>query len=51
MSAALSYGFSPMHTHGILAALSTGGIVFAFHGFKQAAEMAGEAKNPNTAIQ
>ena len=50
MSAALSYGFSPMHAHGILAALSTGGIVFAFHGFKQAAEMAGEAKNPNTAI-
>lgn len=50
MSAALSHGFSPMHTHGILSALSTGGIVFAFHGFKQAAEMAGEAKNPNKAI-
>jgi amino acid transporter len=50
MTTALSHGFSPMHSHGVLAALSTGGIVFAFHGFKQAAEMAGEAKNPNKSI-
>ena len=46
----LQFGFAPMHIHGILAALSTGGIVFAFNGFKQAAEMAGEAQNPSKAI-
>ena len=47
---AMSQGFAPMHMHGILGALSTGGIVFAFHGFKQAAEMAGEAKRPYIAL-
>ena len=47
---ALSKGFAPEHIHGILAALSSGGIVFAFNGFKQAAEMAGEAKNPGKSI-
>lgn len=44
-SAFMAEGF-----HGVLAALSTGGILFAFNGFKQAAEMAGEVKNPKTAI-
>lgn len=42
--------FSPNGWHGILAAITTGGIVFAFNGFKQACEMAGEAKNPNQAL-
>jgi amino acid transporter len=50
LKTALSKGFAPMHMHGILGALSTGGIVFAFHGFKQAAEMAGEAKRPHIAL-
>lgn len=42
--------FAPYGWHGILAAVTTGGIVFAFNGFKQACEMAGEAKNPNRAL-
>lgn len=37
-------------THGLLSAISTGGIIFAFNGFKQASEMAGEAANPARAI-
>lgn len=37
-----SYGLQ-----GMLGAIATGGIVFAFNGFKQACEMAGEAKNPS----
>lgn len=40
-----TYGF-----HGILSAISTGGIVFAFNGFKQACEMAGETSNPSRAV-
>ena len=47
----------PMHSpflaygmHGVLSAISTGGIVFAFNGFKQACEMAGEASKPARAI-
>ncbi|PCI38368.1 MAG: amino acid permease [Thiotrichales bacterium] len=42
--------FMPNGVHGIFAALSTGGIIFAFNGFKQAAEIAGEAKNPSKAL-
>lgn len=42
--------FMPLGMHGIFSALSTGGILFAFNGFKQGAEMAGEAKNPRTAV-
>ncbi len=38
--------FMPYGWHGVLAAIATGGIVFAFNGFKQACELAGEAKNP-----
>lgn len=44
-SSFLTYGM-----HGVLSAISTGGIVFAFNGFKQACEMAGEAKKPSRAI-
>lgn len=42
--------FLPFGMHGVLSAISTGGIVFAFNGFKQACEMAGEASNPKRAI-
>lgn len=43
-------GLLPMGAHGIFAAISTGGIVFAFNGFKQAAEMAGEARKPQWTV-
>jgi len=42
--------FNPLGWHGIFAAISTGGIVFAFNGFKQACELAGEAKRPHIAL-
>ncbi len=38
-------GFAPFGAHGIFAALPAG-VVFALQGFEQAAQMAGEAKNP-----
>jgi len=43
-------GFMPLGWHGIFAAITSGGIVFAFNGFKQACEMAGEAKKPSRAL-
>lgn len=42
--------FSPFGMKGVFAAISSGGLVFAFHGFKLAAEMGGEVKNPAKAI-
>ncbi|AML48311.1 amino acid permease [Coxiella burnetii] len=42
--------FMPYGMHGVFAAVSGGGIVFAFNGFKQACEMAGEAKKPARAL-
>lgn len=50
--------FSGMHASllsrsgwkGILAAVATGGIAFAFTGFKHGVELAGETKNPQVAI-
>lgn len=44
----LTYGgsFAPFGLPGILSAVSSGGIVFAYFGFRQAVDMAGEAKNP-----
>jgi amino acid transporter len=42
--------FMPLGISGVFAAITSGGIVFAFNGFKQAAEMAGEAKNPGRSI-
>lgn len=42
--------FFPAGLHGILAAISAGGIVFSFNGFKQACEMAGEAKKPKKSL-
>ena len=45
-----SAGFAPDGVHGIFAAVSGGGIVFAFIGFRHAIDMAGEAKNPQTTV-
>ena len=42
--------FMPYGWHGVFAAIASGGIVFAFNGFKQACEMAGEAKNPSVSV-
>ena len=39
-------GFNPDGLNGILAAVSTGGIIFSYLGFEQADQLAGEAKNP-----
>ncbi len=38
------------HWHGIFAAIASGGIAFAFTGFKHCVELAGEAKNPGRSI-
>ena len=45
-----NFTFLPYGIHGVFSAVTGGGIVFAFNGFKQACEMAGEAKNPTRAI-
>ncbi|QQE77420.1 APC family permease [Alicyclobacillus sp. SO9] len=41
-----SHGFAPHGFTGVESAVSTAGIVFAFLGFRQAVDFAGEAKNP-----
>ena len=43
-------GFFPTGWKGVLTALATGGILFAFNGFKQAVELAGEANNPGRTV-
>ena len=43
-------GFMPNGWKGVFAALATGGILFAFNGFKQAVELAGEAENPHRSV-
>jgi len=42
--------FAPMGMHGIFYAVAAGGIIFTFNGFKQAAELAGEVRNPQFAV-
>ena len=42
-------GFSPDGLKGILAAVSTGGIIFSYLGFEQADQLAGEAQQPASA--
>jgi len=42
--------FEPFGMHGVFMAIAAGGIIFAFNGFKLAAEMAGEAINPKKAL-
>src|SRR3990167_845784 len=44
------YTFTKDGWHGILAAVASGGIAFAFTGFKHGVELAGEAKNAAVAI-
>jgi amino acid transporter len=41
-----SHGFAPNGMHGIFTAISTGGIVFSYLGFRQGIELAGETDNP-----
>jgi amino acid transporter len=43
-------GFSPAGAGGILAAVSTSGIIFALLGFEQADQLAGESSNPRRDI-
>ena len=43
-------GFGPDGVHGVLAAISTSGIIFSYLGFEQADQLAGEAKNPKRDI-
>lgn len=39
-------GFAPFGVQGVLSAVSTGGIIFAFLGFEQAGQLAGESRDP-----
>ncbi|MCI0183232.1 APC family permease [Sulfoacidibacillus ferrooxidans] len=39
-------GFAPEGSSGILVAVATSGVVFAYLGFRQALDLAGEARNP-----
>src|SRR6476646_9024089 len=43
-------GFNPYGAKGILAAVSTSGIIFALLGFEQADQLAGESANPKRDI-
>jgi amino acid transporter len=43
-------GFIPYGIKGIAIGVASGGILFAFNGFKQAVELAGEAENPKRSI-
>jgi amino acid transporter len=43
-------GFSPAGAHGILAAVATSGVIFAYLGFEQADQLAGESRNPKRDI-
>ncbi|WP_170333102.1 APC family permease [Ruegeria arenilitoris] len=43
-------GFAPYGVKGIMAAVSTGGVIFSFIGFRHVVDMAGEVKNPKFAI-
>jgi len=43
-------GFAPFGIQGILSAISTGGIIFAYLGFEQAIQLGGEIRNPQRNI-
>jgi amino acid transporter len=43
-------GFAPDGLRGILAGVSTGGVIFAFIGFRHAIDLAGEAHNPQVTV-
>ncbi len=42
--------FAPYGFEGVLVAISSGGVIFSFNAFKQAAELAGEAKKPHFSV-
>lgn len=43
-------GFAPDGLEGILAGVSTGGVIFAFIGFRHAIDLAGEARRPQRTV-
>jgi amino acid transporter len=43
-------GFAPAGLKGILAAMATGGVIFAYQGFEQAIQFGGESSNPKRNI-
>ncbi len=43
-------GFAPFGIGGVFAAVASGGVAFAFIGFRHAIDMAGETKNPQVTI-
>ena len=43
-------GLFPTGGHGVLAAISTGGVVFALLGFEQAVELGGESQHPQRSV-
>ncbi|MBC2933740.1 APC family permease [Nocardioides sp. zg-1228] len=43
-------GFAPEGMTGVLSAITTGGVVFAFLGFRHALDLAGEARRPQVTI-
>lgn len=45
-----SGGFAPFGVQGVLSAISTGGIIFAYQGFEQAIQLGGETNNPRRNI-
>jgi len=43
-------GFAPYGIRGVLAAVASGGVVFAFIGFRHAIDLAGEVRNPRLTV-
>ncbi|WP_454918131.1 APC family permease [Xanthobacter sediminis] len=43
-------GFAPNGVPGVLSAVSTGGIIFSYIGFRHAIDLAGEARNPGFTV-
>ncbi len=43
-------GFAPAGTKGVLSAIATGGVIFAYLGFEQAIQFGGESRNPQRNI-
>lgn len=45
-----SQGFAPDGVKGVMAAISSGGVIFAFLGFRHALDLAGEARRPQRTV-
>ena len=45
-----SHGFAPEGMRGVMAAVASGGIIFAFLGFRHALDLAGEARRPQVTV-